>query len=207
MDRVPFGESASIHFESPGDRKAYIRVTTREAEAVAQALARLEDVFAQGVKPATDVEQRFEAEALLFRHALRCAHFHLTESIEAAKEIPRRAWKEKEQDPGIGHRFWIQQGRDPEQVKVYEGVTPYDPGTGRKILEERKVLLERFRGTPLGEELAMNRVSSFEPNWWEIAEKVPGTGRSPSQSTDTPKPTPKPPGAGSGGGGPSTGGG
>jgi len=81
----------------------------------------------------------------------------------------------------------------------------FHPERGQPLVEERKALLERFRGTPQGELLAMNEIQTAQPTHWERVDRVPGTGRSPSESADTPKPTPRTPGGGSGGGGPSTG--
>jgi len=100
----------------------------------------------------------------------------------------------------------VRRGRKAARVRTWEGVTPHDVEAVERIIAERKELLERFRGTPLGEQLAMNGVDTGRPTTWKRAYEVPDTGRSPAQSTDTPKPKPKPPGGGSSGGGPATGG-
>jgi len=100
----------------------------------------------------------------------------------------------------------VRRGRDPKKVRKYEQVTPRDIDAGMAIIEERRELLERFRGTPFGEQLAMNTVDTCRPVAWEETDTVPDTGRSPSESTDLPKPTPPPPGGGSGPSGPATGG-
>ena len=207
MDRAQDTAWIPHSWESPGEQKQCIRLAGAAVEALDRALKILDEGLADAGEPRTDVDQRYHAEALLFRHAARVARFELRETIAVAKEVPRSAFRKKGEKPGVLDEWWVRRGRNPEKVRTWREAGPRDIDAGLALLEERKALLERFRGTPLGEELAMNTIDTARPVSWEETGTVPDTGRSPSQSTDTPKPTPPPPSGGSTGGGPTTGGG
>ncbi len=208
MDRYWNPDFALSLWRNPSEQVAFVRATRRHLAAIDAALGLLDAGIEAAGEPATPPQQRFHAEALLFRHALRVTRFELAEEIRASELITRAEWKQKVEH-GVGPESWVRRGRDPERMRFWDD-EPFDRAAGDVLVEERKALLARLRGTPLGEELALNTIDTARPLTYERADKVPGTGRSPTESEDTPqptpRPTPKPPGSGSGGGGPATGG-
>ena len=206
MDRQEgFSLGASI-WSSAGEMKQHLKQIEKSKGAVDNALRILDAGIENGGEPGDDLEQRYQAEALLFRHALRVARLELDEMIRAAGRIPRSAWRTRD-DQGVVRRTWLRAGRDPEKIRFDAKRAPANMTAAQAIVEERKALLARFRGTPFGEQIALNPVDTYEPTTFERVDRGPDTGRSPTESVDLPKPTPKPPGGGSGGGGPTTGGG
>lgn len=203
IDRLPYGSTFTYLWENRGEYKQFVRMAPDVIAVVERALAPLDKAL-ETEAPADPVLRRYEADALYFRHALRCVRFAIAEAVDASKDLPKDAWKRGDQKPGVVEEAYVRQGRNPERVRPTSAV-PFDLATAQALLEERKQLLARFRGTPFGEQLALNEIDTMRPTWFTRTNRVPGTGLSPTESTDTKPKTGRVPAGGSGGGGPTTG--
>lgn len=195
----------SYHWENRSAQKQFQRRVPDLIRILDRALKILDHALADSPEPPPGPERRYEAAARYFRHMVHVVRFELAEAQVAAKDVPADAWKHEDKDPGLSDRRWIRQGRDPERLRVDESMRPFDEEAGRQVMEERKALLKRFQGTPLGEQLALNTVDTCRPTWWRHTDELPETGRSPTESTDDKPKPPRVPGGPSGGGGPTTG--
>ncbi len=203
IDRLPYASRFSYLWENRGEYKQFVRAVPDIIAVIDRALLPLDKALETDA-PTDAVLRRYEADALYFRHALRCVRFAIAEAADAAKDVPKDAWKRGDQKPGPIEHAYVRQGRKPENVRPTNEI-PFDLETAQALMAERKQLLARFRGTPFGEQLALNEINTMKPSWYTHTNRVPDTGLSPTESTDTKPKTGRVPGGGSGGGGPTTG--
>jgi hypothetical protein len=189
------------------DHQQFLRRIDRVLEATDRALGVLDHAVRAAGEPDDPVDRRYLADAHLLQHVLLVQRFSLGEARTLAKEVDKDAW-DGANAPGLRRVTWI-----PETPVGAEPAAAHDrhrdKALGKRVLEERGRFLVRYRGTPFGEQVRRNRVSTWEPT--QVAKmkssKPGGSGETPSFSDrDDPPPTQPPQGGSSGGGGPTSGG-
>lgn len=199
-------ESWELMWSTRSAWRSFVKDVRRDRKLIGWAIDRLDDVLKDS--PEADFEapaRRLAADARLLRHVLHVHDFELGEALAAASSIHPEAWASPDIHMGLVAQPWIARGRDPENIRTWHR-SPYDPEAGEAVRVARAAMLERYRGTPIGEQVALNEVNTFRPTVWRVMTGVPSTsGRSPAESTGPGPTTPTAPGTGSGGGGPATG--
>lgn len=206
--RLKTPSSVDTFFQSGGvgfiwDNKAEYRQFAKAAPVAVKVLDRAIKRLDKGLK-GDDVPEhlrRYHADAQVLAHICRVVRFELRECLSL--ELPKDLWA-KGGRPGILRLAWVRPGRDPDNPRLRSSAQIWDEATANALLAERSDLLRRLRGTPWGEQIAINEINYATANWWDKTkpgEYLKGSRRKPKP------PPPKRPGGGSSGGGPTTGGG
>ena len=186
-------------------------LTAENAMDVLDDAARLLDRALEKAPAERPGARRAFADARLLRHIVRVARFEAGEAFRVASRLDPAVFDDDATTHGIRPVPWIERGRDPDGIRT-TAARPRDEQRARTVLAARRQMLDRYRGTPFGEQVALNEVQTFEPTTRPRIDLsgLPGSGgsgRSPSESNG-PRPTSPPPrpGGGSSGSGPSSGG-
>jgi hypothetical protein len=126
------------------DRGAHTQFLQR-AESNLKILDRARKVLAKPIRNAQGnddpVARRYLADAQLFEFILHKQRFELADALAVAKTVRDDAWK-NDQLPGL-------------RRKALQGAS-------HTILARRKKLLDRYRGTPFGEQIRRNKIRAHE---------------------------------------------
>lgn len=146
-----------------------------------------------------DVDARYEADLYLFLHTLQVQYFQLGEAIAAARKLEvKTAWDRLPLHPGLDPEWFV---APQDKLDIPTGVELKDEKGGAEVRAARQAFRKRFTGTPFGELVHRNGLTTYKVEWIGYATGQP-TKESPGESAGRRKPTTPPP---SGGAGPSTG--
>jgi hypothetical protein len=188
--------------------EAFLRVSAANLRALDEALRVLDAALARprlrdGMSP------RHRADAEHFRHLVAVFRFQTAEGMAAARTLSPRAWDDPEVYPALQPVALIVPGEDGDRVSRVINVTPHDLEAGAELVRRHVDLIERYGGTPVGEIIARNEISTFQVTFIRDQEGEDDDGgrgaRTPSESQNPRAATPRPPPTSSGGGGASTG--
>lgn len=185
------------------------RVVGRTLDAMDVAIDLLDRALRAAGEPTDDIDLRLAADADLFRHTLLTLRFSLGEIDAVNRLVGNDAWDQPDAYPLAAPQEFLLRGEDPEDVKPRTR-TVFDAKRAAHLVEDRKRMLARYRGTPWAATVARNLVYTYRLAWGRrvLTNGDGGSGRSPSESVDQdgPETPPSVPGGGSrSGGGSSTG--
>ena len=206
----PAPRGKSLNFAWPGRpaRDEFVSHAETTLKYIQRALKVLDRPIRRAVTDTDAIDRRYLADAHLLQHILQVQGFSLSEAIARARKVPDDAWEEDSFEfPGLRRETYIPAGPEPKALNRKLA----DPKAGEALLARRKALLQRYRGTPFGEQISRNKVSVYRVETIKGLGK-PGDGKGNLGSTpsfsDTPRPTQPtaPSGGSSGGSGPTSGG-
>jgi len=182
MRPVRENEQLATSWPNKGSHAEFLRRAETNLAILDRAIAVLDTAIGKAPGTTDPIERRLRADAELFRFILDKQRVELADALAVAKTVKDEAWAD---------------GRFP-------ALQPVPLGKGA-ILERRGKLLERYRGTPFGEQIRRNEIHAYELTSREMPKKSlepADVGGAPAFSDrDRPPPT----GGGSRGSGPSSG--
>lgn len=209
IDKFSGGTFISFIWDHKSEYDAFRKIVKLVLPVLEKIQTRLDEVLAEPGNASTPAARRHEADALLLQHAIQKTRFELEEGLAALPPLTKKDWK-KDKRPGLIGRDWIQPGREPHMIILDAEQEPADLDAGVRLFLQRRSLLRRLRGTPWGEQIALNGVEVSRPDWWEkIDHATFRDDRKRSRSKDKDKekkPSTPSRGSSGGGGGPTTGG-
>jgi hypothetical protein len=146
-----------------------------------------------------DVDTRYEADLMLFLHTLEVRYFQLGEALAAARTLKvKTAWDRLPLHPGLDPDWFV---APQDKLDIPTGVDLRNEKAGAEVRAARQAFRKRFAGTPFGELVHRNGLTTYKLRWIGYATGQP-TKESPGESAGGKPPSTPPP---SGGKGPSTG--
>ncbi|MHC4941038.1 MAG: hypothetical protein ACYTHK_19040 [Planctomycetota bacterium] len=184
-------------FQSRSELQALLQSMPRVLEGIDRGIRILDRAIGRNPGRRDAVDARLFADAQLLRHILAVQRFSLGEVYEIAGRIRDDAWDKPDRTPCIFREDFLLPGADPAHVAPRTRHV-FDLERGEALAAERRLLLQRYAGTPFGETVARNAVCAYRFGWGEKRPAGGGKGmRTPAQSAETPGPTTVP-GGGSG---------
>ena len=190
------GSSLPFSWGTKGEYLQFMAYAPVHRAALERGIAALRSGLREPRRDAVDA--RYEADALLMLHMLEVKHFQLGEAVAAAGTLDvKTAWDRLPLHPNLVPTWHVPPS---QELDVPTGIRLHDEAAGAEIVEKRRAFRERFAGTPFGELVRRNGVTTYELLWLGYAEGRPAK-ESPAES-GTQRPHTPPP---SGGAGPVTG--
>ena len=184
----PTKRSEPILLSWPGkaSHDDFLRAAEKALRVYDRTLKILDRPIRKAGQPKDAIDRRYLADAHLLQFIVRAQRFSLGAAFELAKTVKEDAWQ--------GERF-------PALQPI-----PADPRS--EIMKQRAEHLERYRGTPFGEQVRRNRVDRYKLVTREMPNRPAkgNLGNTPAFSERTPRDPTPPAGGSSGGSGPSSGG-
>jgi hypothetical protein len=123
------------------------------------AIRRIDAAIARASRPRDDAARRDLADARLLRHVLLCERFAWGEALSRGRRLMPRPWRDDGMVPKIDWVTWVRSVGGRERIDEVQLV---DEKRAAALLADRRFLLETYAGTPWGEMVRRNRISTYE---------------------------------------------
>jgi len=184
--------SLCMSWQDEAQYRKFLRDIVRVLDALDECIGTLDAAIERASERPDDGDLRLLADAHLFRHMLVVQRFSLGEAAEVAKHIPSDAWDHPDLYPALFCDEFLLRGSDPAKV-IPRTERIFDREQAERVTEDRKFMLQRYRGTPFGETVARNEVVTYRFGFGRKVICTPGDGvRNPAQSEKNEGPTTRP---------------